>query len=140
MKIKVEIEMEANSLDDLLNMVQLNNNAKVNSETVIKEENNKEMKESKPVEALENNIVSDEVQEEAEIKTEQAQETILPTAEARVYSMEEIARAMSQLRDTKGVDEVMKILGSFGVRALTEIPTSRYNELVTILNEKGVKV
>ena len=41
MKIKIEIEMEANSLDDLLNMVQLNNNAKLNSETVIKEENNK---------------------------------------------------------------------------------------------------
>lgn len=66
--------------------------------------------------------------------------TVLPTAEARCYTTDEIAKAMVQLRDLKGVEEVKAILSQFGVNALTAIPVEKYNELVTILNTKGVKV
>lgn len=67
-------------------------------------------------------------------------DAVLPTAEAEKYSFEQIARAMVILRDTKGVDELKAILVHFNANALTAIPEDRYNELVTILNEKGVKV
>ena len=67
-------------------------------------------------------------------------DAVLPTAEAEKYSFEQIARAMVILRDTKGVDELKSILVHFNANALTAIPEDRYNELVTILNEKGVKV
>lgn len=67
-------------------------------------------------------------------------QTVLPTAMAKEYSREEIARAMVQLRDLKGVSALMEVLKHFGVDNLMAIPSEKYNELVAILNEKGVKV
>lgn len=69
-----------------------------------------------------------------------AVQTVLPTSEANAYSQEEIARAMVQLRDLKGVQVVLEVLNRFGVNNLMAVPHDRYNELVAILNEKGVKV
>lgn len=67
-------------------------------------------------------------------------QTVLPTATAKEYSREEIARAMVQLRDLNGVSVLMEVLKHFGVDNLMAIPSEKYNELVAILNEKGVKV
>lgn len=67
-------------------------------------------------------------------------QTILPTATAKEYSREEIARAMVQLRDLNGVPALMEVLKHFGVDNLMAVPSEKYNELVAILNEKGVKV
>lgn len=67
-------------------------------------------------------------------------QTVLPTATAKEYTRDEIARAMVQLRDLKGVSELMAVLNHFGVNNLMAIPGEKYNELVAILNEKGVKV
>lgn len=66
--------------------------------------------------------------------------TVLPTSAAKEYTRDEIARALVQLRDLKGLPELMSVLSHFGVNNLMAIPTEKYNELVTILNEKGVKV
>lgn len=66
--------------------------------------------------------------------------TVLPTTAAKEYTRDEIARAMVQLRDLKGVPELMSVLEHFGVNNLMAIPSDKYNELVAILNEKGVKV
>lgn len=66
--------------------------------------------------------------------------TVLPTAAAKEYTRDEIARALVQLRDLKGLPELMSVLSHFGVNNLMAIPTEKYNELVAILNEKGVKV
>ena len=69
-----------------------------------------------------------------------AVQTVLPTTDAKEYTRDEIARAMVQLRDLKGVPELMSVLDHFGVNNLMAIPGDKYNELVAILNEKGVKV
>lgn len=66
--------------------------------------------------------------------------TVLPTAAAKEYTRDEIARALVQLRDLKGLPELMSVLSHFSVNNLMAIPTEKYNELVAILNEKGVKV
>lgn len=66
--------------------------------------------------------------------------TVLPTSAAKEYTRDEIARALVQLRDLKGLPELMSVLSHFGVNNLMAIPTEKYNELVAILNEKGVKV
>lgn len=66
--------------------------------------------------------------------------SVLPTTAAKEYTRDEIARAMVQLRDLKGVPELMSVLEHFGVNNLMAIPSDKYNELVAILNEKGVKV
>lgn len=65
---------------------------------------------------------------------------VLPTAAAKEYTRDEIARALVQLRDLKGLPELMSVLSHFGVNNLMAIPVEKYNELVAILNEKGVKV
>lgn len=69
-----------------------------------------------------------------------AVQTVLPTTAAKEYTRDEIARAMVQLRDLKGVPELMSVLDHFGVNNLMAIPGDKYNELVAILSEKGVKV
>lgn len=123
MIFEIKVMIEADSFEDALKMVQPNIDERIEED---KEEINvKPVQEETPI-------------AQGEIPAPVA--TVLPTAEAKGYSFEEIAKAMVQLRDSKGSDELMGVLTHFGVKALTEIPKDKYNELVTILNEKGVKI
>lgn len=74
-----------------------------------------------------------------------AVETFMPTAlptsdKVESYTFEQIAKGMVQLRESKGVNEVLEILKRFNAKALTEITPDKYNEIAVILNEKGVKI
>lgn len=87
-------------------------------------------------ESLTNAVSAEPAHEEPKV----VNSTVLPTTAAKEYTRDEIARAMVQLRDLKGVPELMSVLEHFGVNNLMAIPSDKYNELVAILNEKGVKV
>jgi len=54
--------------------------------------------------------------------------------------MEQLAVAATQLMDAGKRDELLALLGTFGIQALTTLPKEQYGTFATKLREKGAKI
>lgn len=63
----------------------------------------------------------------------------VPTAPA-TYTMDQLAQAGTQLMDAGRQTDLINLLGSFGVQALTALPKERYGEFATALRQLGAKI
>ncbi len=63
-----------------------------------------------------------------------------PTALPPTYAFDDLARAASTLMDAGKQQELVGLLGSFGVQALTQLPKDRYGEFATALRGLGAKI
>lgn len=63
----------------------------------------------------------------------------VPTA-AQTYTMEQLAVAATQLVDAGRRMELVQLLGSFGVQALTALPKEQYGAFATQLRALGAKI
>lgn len=63
----------------------------------------------------------------------------VPTT-APTYTIEQLAVAATPLIDGGRRQELVNLLGAFGVRALTELPKERYGEFATALRQLGAKI
>lgn len=63
----------------------------------------------------------------------------LPTASTS-YSMDQLAVAATQLMDAGKRNELLQLLASFGVNALTELPKEQYGNFATQLRGLGAKI
>lgn len=68
-----------------------------------------------------------------------AVQSAVPTAE-KTYSMDELAVAATQLMDAGKQQELLQLLNSFGVQALTMLPQEHYGAFATKLRELGAKI
>ena len=69
-----------------------------------------------------------------------AQQSVVPTAPAEEYSLEQISVAMTGLMEQIGMQGVQAIMAQFGVQTLMQIPKEAYPQLVTIIREKGGRI
>ena len=69
-----------------------------------------------------------------------AQQSVVPTAPAEEYSLEQISVAMTGLMEQIGMQGVQAIMAQFGVKTLMQIPKEAYPQLVTIIREKGGRI
>lgn len=67
------------------------------------------------------------------------QPTQAPTS-AVAYTMEQLAVAATQLSDAGRRQDLVNLLGQFGVQALTALPKERYGEFATALRQMGAKI
>ncbi len=65
--------------------------------------------------------------------------TAVPTA-AQTYTMEQLAVAATQLVDAGRRAELVALLASFGVQALTALPKEQYGNFATQLRAMGAKI
>jgi hypothetical protein len=65
---------------------------------------------------------------------------IAPVASAPTYNTDDLARAASQLMDAGKQKQLIDLLGTFGVQALTQLPKDKYGEFATALRQLGAKI
>lgn len=63
----------------------------------------------------------------------------VPTTEP-TYTFDQLAVAATQLTDAGRREEVLQLLNSFGVQALTALPKEQYGAFATKLRELGAKI
>lgn len=63
-----------------------------------------------------------------------------PVATAPAYTMDDLARAASALMDAGKQQQLVGLLGQFGVQALTQLPKERYGEFATALRGLGARI
>lgn len=63
----------------------------------------------------------------------------VPTS-APAYSMDQLAVASTQLMDAGKRNELLQLLSTFGVAALTSLPTEQYGAFATKLRELGANI
>jgi len=64
----------------------------------------------------------------------------IPTAAAPVYTTDQLAVAATQLVDAGRRGELVSLINSFGVSALTQLPKNQYGAFATALREMGAKL
>jgi hypothetical protein len=62
------------------------------------------------------------------------------TTSTRSYTMEQLAAAATQIVDAGHRVELVSLLGSFGVQALTELPKEQYGAFAIQLRALGAKI
>ncbi len=72
------------------------------------------------------------------VQAEQPQATV-PTTQ-QTYTMEQLAVAATQLVDAGRREELVGLLGQFGVQALTALPKDQYGAFATALRQMGAKL
>ncbi|MDT8715465.1 hypothetical protein IAI10_02180 [Clostridium sp. 19966] len=82
--------------------------------------------------------------QQTSIPTQQPQQQIqqtpnLPTA-AQSYTMDQLAVAATQIVDSGRRNDLVNLLGSFGVQALTSLPKEQYGAFATQLRAMGAKI
>ncbi|MFZ5650128.1 MAG: hypothetical protein ACOY4I_04635 [Bacillota bacterium] len=63
----------------------------------------------------------------------------VPTT-VQTYTMEQIAVAATQLVDAGRRNELVSLLGQFGVQALTALPKEQYGNFATALRQMGARI
>ncbi len=81
--------------------------------------------------------VQQQVQQQPQI--DQAQMQGVPV-QTQTYSMEQLAVAATQLVDAGRRQELVNLLTSFGVQALTALPKEQYGNFATQLRAMGAKI
>jgi hypothetical protein len=71
--------------------------------------------------------------------TQQEQPQAVPTS-APSYTLDQLAVAATQLVDAGRREELVQLLASFGVQALTALPKEQYGAFATKLREMGAKI
>lgn len=138
MKIEVNvlIDLSENTKDFLRTL--LNPGAIASAETVktnvekkktIEEKSKVEVKEVKKAEPA----VKEEVVEVVETKST---ETAIPVT-VKTYTLQELGNAAKVLMDNGKREDLVELLASFGVKALTQLDPSKYNEFANKLRELG---
>lgn len=138
MKIEVNvlIDLSENTKDFLRTL--LNPGAIASAETVktnvekkktIEEKSKVEVKEVKKAEPA----VKEEVVEVVETKST---ETAIPVT-VKTYTLQELGNAAKVLMDNGKREDLVELLASFGVKALTQLEPSKYNEFANKLRELG---
>ncbi|RAK21112.1 hypothetical protein B0I26_10364 [Anoxybacillus vitaminiphilus] len=89
------------------------------------------------------------VQQPAQQPTQQAEQLVqqpvqqapqpVPTS-APSYTLDQLAVAATQLVDAGRREELVQLLSSFGVQALTALPKEQYGAFATKLREMGAKI
>lgn len=64
---------------------------------------------------------------------------VVPTT-AQTYTMDQLAVAATQLMDAGKQPELVSLLNSFGVQALTALPKEQYGAFATALRQMGAKI
>lgn len=77
--------------------------------------------------------------QQAAIKVPQVQVAPVPTS-TQSYTMEQLAVAATQLMDAGRRAELVSLLSSFGVQALTALPKEQYGAFATQLRTLGAKI
>lgn len=70
---------------------------------------------------------------------QQTQPQGVPTT-APSYTMDQLAKAATQLVDAGRREELLQLLASFGAPALMELPKEQYGAFATKLREMGAKI
>jgi hypothetical protein len=70
---------------------------------------------------------------------QQEQSQTVPTS-SPTYTMDQLAVAATQLMDAGKREELINLLNSFGVQALTALPQEQYGAFATKLRELGANV
>ncbi|MBN6205567.1 hypothetical protein JYK21_03805 [Ralstonia pickettii] len=70
---------------------------------------------------------------------QQQQPSAVPT-NSPTYTMDQLARAASQLMDAGKQAELVQLLGQFGVQALTALPQEQFGAFATKLRELGANL
>jgi len=65
--------------------------------------------------------------------------TAVPTV-AQTYTLDQLAVAATQLVDAGRREELVALLGQFGVQALTALPKEQYGAFATALRQMGAKI
>jgi hypothetical protein len=80
-----------------------------------------------------------QTQQAVNIQTPPAQTPTAP-ASAQTYTMEQLAVAATQIVDAGRRTELVSVLNSFGVQALTALPKEHYGAFATQLRALGAKL
>lgn len=76
---------------------------------------------------------------QAHVQTVPTQEVSVPTS-AQSYTMEQLAVAATQIVDAGHQAELVSLLSSFGVQALTALPKEQYGAFAAQLRSLGSKI
>lgn len=80
-----------------------------------------------------------QVQNGVPVQTAPSQVSSVPTS-AQSYTMEQLAVAATQIVDAGHRAELVRLLSSFGVQALTALPKEQYGAFATSLRALGAKI
>ncbi|WP_144461828.1 hypothetical protein [Siminovitchia fortis] len=78
-------------------------------------------------------------QQQAPTQPTQEQPQAVPTS-APTYTMDQLAVAATQLMDAGKREDLLQLLSSFGVQALTALPQEQYGAFATKLRDLGAKI
>lgn len=138
MKIEVNvlIDLSENTKDFLRTL--LNPGAIASAETVkTNAEKKKTIEEKSKVEVKEVKKAEPVVKEEGvEVVETKSTETAIPVT-VKTYTLQELGNAAKVLMDNGKREDLVELLASFGVKALTQLDTSKYNEFANKLRELG---
>lgn len=138
MKIEVNvlIDLSENTKDFLRTL--LNPGAIASAETVkTNVEKKKTIEEKSKVEVKEVKKAEPVVKEEGvEVVETKSTETAIPVT-VKTYTLQELGNAAKVLMDNGKREDLVELLASFGVKALTQLDTSKYNEFANKLRELG---
>lgn len=138
MKIEVNvlIDLSENTKDFLRTL--LNPGAIASAETVkTNAEKKKTIEEKSKVEVKEVKKAEPVVKEEGvEVVETKSTETAIPVT-VKTYTLQELGNAAKVLMDNGKREDLVELLASFGVKALTQLEPSKYNEFANKLRELG---
>lgn len=77
--------------------------------------------------------------QQAPVQQAPVQQQVVPTS-APGYTMDQLAVAATQLMDAGKRADLLQLLASFGVNALTALPKEQYGAFATKLREMGAKI
>ncbi|MEK4181751.1 hypothetical protein NSQ61_20120 [Aeribacillus sp. FSL K6-1121] len=80
------------------------------------------------------------VEQPAQQPAQQVQEPQAVPTSAPSYALDQLAVAATQLVDAGRREELVQLLASFGVQALTALPKEQYGAFATKLREMGAKI
>lgn len=71
---------------------------------------------------------------------DQAAAPVVPVADAPTYTMDQIARAGAALVDAGKMEQLLTLLGQYGVRAVTQLRPDQYGAFATELRGLGAQI
>lgn len=148
MSLVVEIKAEklVEALNNLADAIKNNQNSQVVNTTPIHQPQQTMTQTAVPtaqtsVPTQQTTQTQEPAQQTVQQPTPQAtqQPQAVPTS-APAYTFDQLAVAATQLTDAGRREEVLQLLNSFGVQALTALPKEQYGAFATKLRELGAKI